>query len=411
MKTLRLVTMIAAAVAAAPVMAAKVETWPLPPAASAAQPDLSMAPDGALLLSWIEPQGNGHRLRIARHEGGVASTGWSATRTVAAGDDWFVNWADFPAVQALPDGSLWAHVLKRNGTATYAYDTVLFVSRDGGERWRALGPVHDDGTPTEHGFATLWPQADDVLGIAWLDGRHTGGGGHGDAHADHDEPAGAMTLRAATFGADGGKRAERELDASTCDCCQTASARDGDTTLLAWRDRAPGEIRDIVVARFADGRWSAPVPVHADGWVMPACPVNGPAIAARDGHAWVAWYTAAGNTPEVRLAASADGGRRFGPPQVVATGPAQQGRVDIAADAAGVWVSWLEETPRGQTLWVARYAPDLSTRLFRQQIATVAGRGRATGFPRLQLRDGRAWLAWTDVVDGAPRLRGVVVTP
>jgi hypothetical protein len=44
-------------------------------------------------------------------------------------------------------------------------------------------------------------------------------------------------------------------------------------------------------------------------------------------------------------------------------------------------------------------------------VADIAGRGRATGFPRLQLRDGAAWLAWTEVVAGKPRLRGARVRP
>ncbi len=406
-RALRASALLAAGLAAATpsLQAASVADWPLPPAASAAQPDLSRAPDGTLLLSWIEKEGKGHRLRFARHAGTDPAAGWSDTRTVAAGDDWFVNWADFPALQALPDGSLWAHALVRNGEATYAYDTRLFVSRDDGRRWTALGPVHDDGTPTEHGFATLWPQSRDTLGIAWLDGRNTGGG------HDHAAGGGAMTLRAAVFGADG-KRAEHEIDVSTCDCCQTASAATGDgATLLAWRDRAAGEIRDIVVARFDGRRWSAPVPVHADGWKMPACPVNGPAIAAHGGKAWVAWYTAATGESEIRVAASPDGGRHFGPMTSIARGDAQHGRVDVAADADGVWVSWVEETAAGQALWLARFAPDLVTESFRMKVAGIAGRGRATGFPRMQLRDGAAWLAWTEVVDGAPRLKGAVVRP
>src|SRR5688572_32105822 len=97
MQTIRVAVMCVAAVAASPAMAVKVDAWPLPPTASAAQPDLSSAPGGALLLSWIEPQGDGHRLRVARHDGDDPATGWSTTRTVASGDDWFVNWADFPA--------------------------------------------------------------------------------------------------------------------------------------------------------------------------------------------------------------------------------------------------------------------------------------------------------------------------
>jgi len=386
--------------------AATVERWTLPAPAGSAQPHLSQAPGGDLLLSWIErvPAG-GHRLVFARHA--AKGSAWSAPQVIAQGGDWFVNWADFPALQALPDGSLWAHTLVKNGQATYAYDVRLHVSRDGGRRWRPADAVHDDGTPTEHGFASLWPQSRDQLGIVWLDGRKTAGGHD---HADHGG-AGAMTLRAATFGAAGAKRAEFELDAMTCDCCQTDAAVSADGVLVAYRDRDPGEIRDVKVTRFDGTSWTAPAVVHADRWMMPACPVNGPAIAARGRHAWVAWYTGAGGPPSVRLAASTNGGATFGPMRQVAMGEAQLGRVDVAADDAGVWMSWMQETGGRQSLWLARFDPALASEQFRVQVADVAGRGRGTGFPRLQVRDGAAWLAWTEVVEGKPRLRGARVRP
>jgi hypothetical protein len=383
--------------------AATVSPWTLPAPIGAAQPQLSSAPGGDLLLSWIERrQDGGHRLRFARSTG---PADWSPARTIAEGGDWFVNWADVPALQALPDGSLWAHTLVKNGDATYAYDVRLQVSRDGGLRWRPVGAVHDDGTPTEHGFATLWPQSRDELGIAWLDGRHSAGG-HG-----HGEHGGAMTLRAARFGADDRKRGEAEIDAMTCDCCQTDSAVGDRGVLLAYRDRAEGEIRDIRVTRYDGKAWSPPVRVHADQWFMPACPVNGPAIAARGPDAWVAWYTGAGAAPSVRIARSGDGGDQFGDMREVAVGDAQQGRVDLAADADGVWMSWMQESAGAQSLWLARFSPGLEAEHFRVKVADVAGRGRGTGFPRMQLRDGQAWLAWTEVVDGQPRLRGARVRP
>ena len=387
--------------------AATVRDWPLPAPVDSAQPNLSLGPEGDLLLSWIEHRGDaGHRLVFARQRAGAKD--WSATRTIAQGKHWFVNWADFPALQALSDGSLWAHTLPRNGESTYAYDVRLQVSRDGGQTWIAAPPVHDDGTPTEHGFVTLWPQGRDQLGIAWLDGRHTGAGHEG--HDSHAGSGGAMTLRTARFGPLG-KRGERQLDARTCDCCQTDSAATRRGVLLAYRDRSEGEVRDIVVARHDGKTWRTPVTVHADGWVMPACPVNGPAIAARAGRAWVAWFTGAGGRPSIRLAASNDDGRRFGPMREIAQGDAQHGRVDIAADDSGVWVSWLQESAGRQSLWLARYSPDLSAEHFRTRVAELSGRGRGTGFPRLQVAGGRAWLAWTDVEAGQPRLRGASVAP
>lgn len=389
---------------ALPLQAATVTDWPLPAPEASAQPNLSRAPDGDLVLSWIERrEGGSHRLAFARFDDEGT---WSPSRVVAKGTDWFVNWADFPALQVLDDGSLWAHVLVKNGDAPYAYDVLLQSSQDGGRTWKQMPAVHDDGTPTEHGFATLWPHPGGGLGIAWLDGRHTGGGGHG----GHGGAGGAMTLRAAAFNAKG-KQSESQLDASTCDCCQTDSVRVGDTVLLAYRDRAEGEIRDIAVARFENSRWQAPAIVHADNWMMPACPVNGPAIDALGDQAWVAWYTAAGGMPALRLARSDDGGRRFRAPITLVAGDFVQGRVDVAADGNGVWTAWIEERAGRQSLWLARHEHGLAAESLRVKVADLAGRGRGTGFPRLKLRDGQAWLAWTEVVDGSPRLRGARVAP
>lgn len=389
---------------AGPAGAATVHDWPLPAPPGSAQPSLALAPNGDLLLSWIERQREGHRLMFARHASSQPQ--WSASRQIAQGKDWFVNWADFPAIQALPDGSLWAHTLVSNGGAAYAYDVQLHASHDGGRQWRAVDAVHTDGTATEHGFASLWPQSGAGLGIAWLDGRNSGGGHD---HASHG--GGGMSLRAAMFGAQGQKLADYELDGMTCDCCQTDAAVGAKGTLVAYRDRDAGEVRDIKLTRFDGKAWTAPRLVHADGWVMPACPVNGPAIAARGRQAWVAWYTEAGGQPSLRLAASKDDGDHFAPPLTLASGPDQLGRVDLAADGSGVWVSWMQESGGRQSLWLARRDPTLAQEHFRVRVAELAGRGRATGFPRLHLRDGQAWLAWTEVVAGQPMVRGARVEP
>jgi hypothetical protein len=391
-------------------LAASVQDWPLPTPVDAAQPSLALAPDGDLLLSWIERRGeNGHRLMFARYP--ERTPAWSAPRQIAQGTNWFVNWADFPALQALPDGSLWAHLLVKNGEATYAYDVQLHASRDGGRRWQVADPVHTDGTPTEHGFASLWPQTDGTLGIAWLDGRETAGGHDHASHGHAGHGGSRMTLRAAVFGAPARKLSEHAIDGMTCDCCQTDAAVGARGVLLAYRDRDPDEVRDIKVTRFDGDAWTPPATVHADRWVMPACPVNGPAIAARGDQAWVAWYTEAGGEPSLRLARSADGGAQFAPPVVLARGGDQIGRVDLAADASGVWMSWMQEAGGRQSLWLARFSPDLAQEMLRVQVAELAGRGRATGFPRLQVRGGSAWLAWTEVHDGQPRLRGARVLP
>jgi hypothetical protein len=393
-----------AAVAPAPAAprAPVVTDWALPAMANGAQPDLVVAPDGALLLVWIEHEARAHALRFARYDGRA----WSAPRTVARGDDWFVNWADTPHVAQTADGALWAHWLRKSAAAPYAYDVVLARSADGGATWSEPVRVNDDGTPTEHGFVSLWPAARDALGVAWLDGRETAGAGHA-GHA----AGGAMTLRSARFDARLQRTGESRLDASTCDCCQTDVAQTPRGPLLVYRDRAPGEIRDIAAMRFENGAWSAPRPVHADGWRMPACPVNGPAAASGGDRVHVGWYTAARGQPEVRLARSLDAGDHFSAPVVVDRGAEVLGRVALAQVDGDAWIAWLREDAGGQSLWLARTRGEPLRIVQRMQVARLAGRGRGTGVPQLALREGRLHLVWTDAVEGRPRLRAAIVDP
>lgn len=372
--------------------------WPLPTSEGAAQPDLITAPDGSLLLSWIEPAGEGrHALRFARHADGA----WSEPRTIATGGDWFVNWADTPHIAATADGALWAHWLQKSAAATYAYDVALSRSGDSGATWSEPVLVNDDGTPTEHGFVSLWPDRDDGVAIAWLDGREM------QPEAGHGE--GMMTLRTARFDAALARSDERELDASVCDCCQTDSAATDRGRLLVYRDRSADEIRDIYVTREGSEGWTAPQRVHADDWTMPACPVNGPAVDASGNGAIVGWYTAAGDTPRVLVAHSTDAGDSFAPPLELDAGNHVQGRVSVVLDADSAWALWTREDTAGQTLQLARLAPDLSRELQRIELARLAGRGRATGFPQLALHEGRLFVTWTDVVDGKPRLVGTML--
>lgn len=391
-----------AAAAAGQALRLHAEPWPLAADTSAAQPDLVAAPDGSLLLSWLAPDAQGHQLRYARFSGGR----WQPARQIARGDDWFVNWADTPHLRASADGALWAQWLRRSADAPYAYDVQLARSADG-RQWSAPVTVHDDATATEHGFVSLWPEGADGMGIAWLDGRRTAGTGHGHGH-DHGH--GAMTLRSARFDARLGKHDEQELDPMTCDCCQTGAHADASGVLLVYRGRDAGETRDIHLRRRTAAGWQPARRVHADDWVMPACPVNGPAVTAYAGHAWVAWYTAPQGEPLLRLAHSSDGGASFGAPRAPDRGAGVQGRVQVAADADGLWLAWLREDGRGQSLWLARYSPTLERELGRLQVAILQGRGRGTGFPRLLADRGSARLVWTDVVAGKPVLRGAVVS-
>lgn len=373
----------------------RVIPWDLPTGAGAASPDLRIAPDGRLLLGWLQADGKeAHRFVFATAD---AKGTWLHEPRVIAGDSpLFANWADTPHLIATADGALWAHWLQRTGKGGGTYDVVLARSLDQGRSWSADVTVNDDGTGTEHGFATLWPEGRDRIGIAWLDGRNTAG------HDHHG--GGRMTLRTATFDGSLARSDERELDASTCDCCQTTSTVIAGVPMLAWRDRSDDGIRDIVIARREGGTWQAEQPVHADNWHIAGCPVNGPSLTAHDGRVLIGWYTGAGDVPRVRIAMG--DGKVFGAMHEVETGPAVLGRVAVALDAKQAWVAWLQETDGRQSLMLARYAPDLGREIERIEVAGLQSRGRASGFPKL-VSDGRtASLVWTDVENGTTVLRG-----
>ena len=381
------------------------QVWALPAAAGSASPDLSIAPDGRLLLSWINQQeGRRNALQFGSY---TDKGGWqSQPRTVAVGRSLLANWADTPHLLATADGALWMQWLQTSPDGPGAYDTVLARSRDGGLTWTQLTRVNNDELAAEHGFAALWAEGQDRIGIAWLDGRAQAA----PHEAGHDGAA-AMQLRANGFDLDLQRGTDSVLDTMTCDCCQTDVAMTTKGPLVVYRDRSEDEIRDIAVVRRTAGRWSAPVSVHADGWKIAGCPVNGPAIAATGNDAVVGWYSEAGDAPALRLALTTDAGDTFAAPVVVDSGKQVLGRVDVAMDTSQAWVAWLRETASGQTLMLARYAPDLSRELQRIEVAKLEGRGHATGSPKLVVDSTAAWLVWTDVIGGVAHLRGARVTP
>ncbi|MGN6512783.1 MAG: sialidase family protein [Lysobacteraceae bacterium] len=383
-----------------------VQEWPLPATPGAVEPGLVVGPDGRLLLSWVSSV-PGRRNALQFSDTDAAGRWQTAPRTIAVGNSLLANWANTPHLLATPDGALWVHWLQAAG-AGEASNLALARSTNDGFSWSAPLQVNPDGAPAEHGFAALWPASQDTLGMAWLAGAPAPAAPA--AHAGHAAHGAATALRAAVFDRNLQRCAEQVVDAQACDCCRTAVATTARGPLLVYRDRSDAEIRDIAATRFDGHAWSKPVPVHADGWKITACPVNGPAVAARGDEAVVAWFTAAHDKPAVLLARSGDAGGHFDAPVTVDAGAQVDGRVAVALDGQQAWVAWLRTQAGGSTLWLSRYAPDLSHELQRFQVAKLRARGPAAGYPQLAVREDGAWLVWTDSVEGAPQLRGAHVT-
>jgi hypothetical protein len=363
----------------------EVTAVPAPAAPASRYPHLAAAGQGQAVLSWLQalPQG-GHALQHARWSEGR----WGPVGVVASGDDWFVNWADFPSVVPI-DATTWAaHWLQQTPGSVYSYDVRIAVSSDAGTSWSPPLSPHDDGTPTEHGFVTLYAAGGAPQAI-WLDGRHTGGG-HDHSGGGH----GAMTLRGAAIGTDGRRSGvDQEIDGRVCDCCQTDVAITADGAVAAYRDRSEREVRDIALVRRQGGGWSEPVRVHADDWTIDACPVNGPAIDAHGRTVAVAWFTAP-DVPRVRLAFSTDSGGSFAPPVEVASGDVL-GRVDVVLLEDGrAIVSWMQQSPGGAELRAQPFTPyGIAGPAVVIASTTVQ---RSSGFPQMVAAGDGLLFAWTD---------------
>jgi hypothetical protein len=355
-----------------------IDSLPSPAAPGSAEPSLVAAADGRVHMSWLEPADSGHALRFASLQGKT----WSRVRTIRAGRDFFVNWADFPSLEVLPNNRLAAHWLQRNGRGTYAYGVRLALSGDGGETWSAPLTPHRDTTQTEHGFVALWAEGDQ-LGAVWLDGRKFSQQSHSAANE--------MMLMTTTVGGDGRLAPEVQLDARTCDCCQNAAAVTTNGPVITYRNRSNDEIRDIYITRRVGGKWTEGVPVFADNWHINACPVNGPAIAAAGERVAVAWFTAANDSPRVKLAFSA-------PVRVDGGNPA--GRVDVVMLRDGsALVIWLERTG-GEVAAVRGRRIARDGKAGAPVTIATSSAARASGFPRLALTGSDVVFAWT--VPGQP---------
>ncbi|MEX1011582.1 MAG: hypothetical protein WDZ29_05910 [Balneolaceae bacterium] len=343
---------------------------------------------GKVFMSWLlRVEDNLYALQYADFD----SLNWGETSTVRIGEDFFVNWADFPSVVSLDGEPVAFHWLRQVEGGPHAYH-IDIAFRDESGRWSNIVTPHLDGTPTEHGFVSMAPLSGESVVAVWLDGRQT----EGRSEEGYDDPDHAMTIRSAEVHADGRVERQRVIDSMVCDCCPTGMVREGEELLLVYRGRTDGEVRDILIARYdiSSGEWSEPVSVYDDGWEIAGCPVNGPRIDSRGDLVAVAWFTAAGEEPQVRLALSRDGGESFESPVQINRGT-PLGRVDVKIGPDGrIYVSWLERMDENFASLELQQVDPLEGLQKQYRIAT-ADMGRGSGTPRMTpARDGLI-LTWT----------------
>ena len=344
--------------------------------------------DNGLLVSWFEKTDS---LNWALKWSEFSDEKWSSAKIITAGENYFVNWADFPSIYHFGGDTISAHWLQKTGQGSYDYDIKVVASYDRGNSWTEPETPHRDGVKGEHGFVSFFQNLNNQLGLVWLDARNMGEGHNGNGY-------GSMNLYRTTFASNGGLNWEMQMDDMVCECCPTSTTKTASSLLIAYRNRSINEIRDINIIRYSNGIWYEPYAVNNDGWEIAGCPVNGPMLASFGNETAVAWYTSPNSTPSVNVAFSNDEGASFEAPiRVDVSQPI--GRVDLVwINDKEVMVSWIETSD--MTTNILSRIVSKNGEMLEPRIISEIEPGRVSVYPQMEIVDDQLFFAWTESGNG-----------
>lgn len=356
-----------------------------PAIGSSSESNLHVSQNNALLLSWIN-NGIESELQFATLKDGET---WTQSTTVAKGKDWFVNWADFPSIQAFDNSSLATFYLDKSAEDTYAYDVKISLSNDAGKNWNNPFSLHEDNTQTEHGFVSMDALTNNNLLAVWLDGRQY------QYHKQDSTIAKQMTLRSAEISSNGDFIYENEIDKRVCDCCQTDLVSNASEAIAVYRNRSDNEVRDIYYSKYKNGIWTTPKAVYNDNWNIMGCPVNGPRIDAMSETLGLVWFTLNDtNVPTIKHSFSTDFGETFKSPSIISENT-PLGRVDIKMLNENTSViTWMDIVSDKTVIYLQKIHVD-GTKSEKIEV-TETSDSRSSGFPRLEIFNNDAYITWTE---------------
>lgn len=319
-----------------------VEDRAIPAGPDSKQAHLSASDDGRLLLSWVEPeQKAGKTLKFSLYDGKT----WSEPKTVISLPDIY----DLPKVIALNDGAfgaVWGTETK--GKKDSSNEVYLSRSADGGLTWSKPVQANSDRTvKTARYNAHIAPLPDGKMAAFWSDARN------------HNKPNGTQYLMGTVMNTDGSVEADFAVDDDICSCCQLLPTRYKDKLYVTYRDRLPGDVRDIAVVPWPGIKAAQPVRVHKDNWVLPGCPGQNVGSSASAKRLGVAWFTAVGGKGKVQAAFAENPETGFGEPVNLDPKHKPQGEVKmVMLDDNRAAVHWIRKTQKGPELQLAVVSTD-----------------------------------------------------
>ncbi len=289
----------------------------------AAEPATAAATDGTFYVAWVNHDAKQADVMLAHfnHKGESVGTPVRVNREPGVATAWR---GDQPSLAVSPNGAV--YVLWTNRVETgdkHGTDIYLSTSSDGGQTFTSEVKVNDDEAPAAHGMHSLAVAKDGRIYAAWLDERNVHAPMPSTKAEGHHMESNRDVYTA--YSTDGGRTfsPNQKVASDACPCCKTALTVAADGTLYAgWRQVLPGSYRHIAVTSSTDGgtKFSAPVIVSDDHWMLQGCPVSGPSLSvdAASGSLKVVWYAAGeGGAPGVYTAESRDKGHSFSPRQLL----------------------------------------------------------------------------------------------
>lgn len=356
-------------------------------------PFLTTSQTGVTSLNWLEPTQTGYAVKFK-----IYNNSWGDKKTVATGNNWFINWADFPSLLHTGKENFTAHWLVKSNEDRYAYDVYLSHSMNNGDDWSVPKLVNQDGTPTEHGFVSLYEDQDSV-GLIYLDGRKM----VNDFSEDPNDTG--MSLRGAVINTQQNIINSSLIDGLVCECCQTDIAIGSDGPIGIYRNRTEGELRDIYITKKINDKWSAGKPIHNDNWQISGCPVNGPSIFAKEDNVTIGWFTGANNHPVIKVINSSDGGNIFNDPLLIGSNEAI-GHINLTMDKnMNTWIVWHKKIANGGAALMLSMIERNSNKLYELTVDATGNIPRYS-VPQITTHNNVIIMAWTTKISAKENARG-----
>ena len=353
------------------------------------EPNLYTSINGGTYLSFISTSDTSDISKLYFSKLELNNLEWNTPSLINSSTDWFVNWADFPRITTNNQKGISVHFLEKSSSETYSYDIKVMNSKDEGNSWNNPMKLHNDNTKTEHGFVSTINYNNNFLST-YLDGRQN------ELAKENKNLKPQMTLRATSYNIDGVILMDELIDNKVCDCCQTDIALTSDNSpITVYRDRSNNETRDIYYSYYKNSKWSNPLPVFNDNWIISGCPVNGPAISTFNSSSSLIWYTEIDGESKIKIAFTDDITKGFDDPILInANNPL--GRVDIEMinenSSIISYMDYINDKAYLKLQKIDRYT-DINKSIIIDEISNT----RSSGFPKINIIDNdKTIISWTD---------------